>query len=73
MNLSDVDTPRMDVSGLKLQSAQKEKSSFLQDLKKQSFLVSENSTQKMEVMNISAIPNPTPVKGQPNMMQDNRQ
>lgn len=28
-NLSDVETPRMDVTGLKLESAQKEKTSFL--------------------------------------------
>jgi hypothetical protein len=42
--LSDVETPRMDVSGLKLEPGQKEKTSFLQELKKQSFLVSENST-----------------------------
>lgn len=48
----------MDVSGLKLDSAQKEKTSFLQDLKKQSFLVSDISTQRMEAVNISAIPTP---------------
>ena len=46
------------LNGLKLDSAQKEKNSFLLDLKKQSFLVSENSTQKMEAINISAIPTP---------------
>lgn len=43
-NLSDVETPRADVSALKIDSAQKEKNSFLQDLKKQSFLISEDST-----------------------------
>ena len=57
IDLSDVETPRMPVTNLKLDTAQKEKSSFMQELKKQSFLVSENSTQKMEekMMNISAI------------------
>ena len=57
IDLSDVETPRMDVTNLKLDTAQKEKTSFMQKLKKQSFLVSENSTQKMEEksMNISAI------------------
>ena len=47
----------MPVTNLKLDTAQKEKTSFMQELKKQSFLVSENSTQKMEEksMNISAI------------------
>jgi|LauGreDrversion4_2_1035121.scaffolds.fasta_scaffold171674_3 hypothetical protein len=57
--MSEVETPRMDVSGMKLNSAAKEKTSFLQDLKKQSFLVSEDSTQKVDVkdsINISAIP-----------------
>ena len=33
-NMSDVETPRVDVSGMKLDSAQKEKNSFLQELKK---------------------------------------
>jgi len=28
-NLSDIETPRVDISGLKLDSAQKEKTSFL--------------------------------------------
>jgi hypothetical protein len=57
IDLSDVETPRMEVTNLKLEAAQKEKTSFMQELKKQSFLVSENSTQKMEEksMNISAI------------------
>ena len=57
IDLSDVETPRMPVTNLKLDTAQKEKTSFMQELKKQSFLVSENSTQKMEEksMNISAI------------------
>ena len=41
-------TPRLDVSGIKLESAQKEKNSFLEELKKQSFIFSENSTVKME-------------------------
>lgn len=57
-NLSDVETPRVDVTGLKLDSAQKEKTSFLQELKKQSFLLSEDSTQKVDVkdsVNVSAI------------------
>ena len=55
----------MEVSGLKLDPAQKDKTSFLQDLKKQSFLISEDSTQKMEVMNISAIPTPNKAQGIP--------
>ena len=57
IDLSDVETPRMPVTNLKLDTAQKEKTSFMQELKKQSFLVSEDSTQKMEEksMNISAI------------------
>lgn len=42
-------TPKLDVSGIKLESAQKEKNSFLEELKKQSFIFSENSTQKMEL------------------------
>lgn len=43
-NMSDIETPRMDVTGLKLDAAQKEKTSFLQELKKQSFVLSEDST-----------------------------
>lgn len=57
-DLSDVETPRMDVTGLKLDAAQKEKTSFLQELKKQSFVLSEDSTQKVDVkdsVNVSAI------------------
>ncbi len=56
--MSEAETPRADVSALKIDSAQKEKYSFLQDLKKQSFLISEDSTQKMdakESINVSAI------------------
>lgn len=34
----------MDVSAIKLDAAQKDKNSFLNELRKQSFLVSENST-----------------------------
>ena len=48
----------MDVTGLKLDAAQKEKTSFLQELKKQSFVLSEDSTQKVDVkdsVNVSAI------------------
>lgn len=48
MDLSEIETPKLDVSGIKLESAQKEKNSFLEELKKQSFILSENSTQKME-------------------------
>ena len=36
------------MSGLKLESAQKEKNSFFEELKKQSFIISETSTQKMD-------------------------
>ncbi len=49
LDYSDIETPKLDVSGLKLESAQKEKNSFLEELKKQSFILSENSTQKVEV------------------------
>jgi hypothetical protein len=38
----------LDLSGIKLESAQKEKNSFLEELKKQSFVLSESSTQKIE-------------------------
>jgi len=34
IDLSDVETPRMPVTNLKLDTAQKEKSSFMQELKK---------------------------------------
>ena len=46
------------MSGIKLESAQKEKNSFLEELKKQSFIFSETSTQKMDVredVNVSSI------------------
>ena len=43
-DLSEIETPKLDVSGIKLDSAQKEKNSFLEELKKQSFILSENST-----------------------------
>jgi hypothetical protein len=57
-NLSDLETPRVDVTGLKLDTAHKEKTFFLQELRKQSFLLSEDSTQKVDVkdsVNVSAI------------------
>lgn len=48
-NEDNIETPRMDVSGLKLDVAQqKEKVSFFEELKKQSFIMSDNSTNKME-------------------------
>ena len=50
----DVETPRVEVTRLKLEmpsggQQQKEKISFLEDLKKQSFVMSDNSTNKMDV------------------------
>lgn len=42
----NLDTPKLDVSGIKLESLQKEKNSFLDDLKKQSFLISNDSNKK---------------------------
>jgi hypothetical protein len=51
----DVETPRVEVTKLKLEmpisgQQQKEKISFLEDLKKQSFVMSDgNSTNKMDV------------------------
>jgi hypothetical protein len=50
----DVETPRVEVTRLKLEmpstgQQQKEKLSFLEDLKKQSFVMSDNSTSKMDV------------------------
>jgi hypothetical protein len=50
----DIETPRVEVTRLKLEmpstgQQQKEKLSFLEDLKKQSFVMSDNSTSKMDV------------------------
>lgn len=44
VNYTDQSTPRLELSQIKLESAQKEKESFLEDLKKNSFILSENST-----------------------------
>ena len=48
VDYSILDTPKLDVSGIKLESAQKEKNSFLEELKKQSFILSVSSTQKFD-------------------------
>ena len=50
MNEEDVETPRMDVSVLRLDAArqQQEKVSFLEELKKQSFVMSHNTTDKVD-------------------------
>ena len=49
----DIETPRVEVIKMKLEipansQQQKEKLSFLEDLKKQSFVVSDNSTNKLD-------------------------
>lgn len=48
-NEDDIETPRVDIQGLKLDpNQQREKVSFFEELKKQSFLMSGNSTNKFD-------------------------
>lgn len=48
-NEDDIETPRVEVSALKLEiPQQKEKVSFFEELKKQSFIMSDNSTNKVD-------------------------
>jgi hypothetical protein len=48
-NEDDIETPRVEVAALRLDMPQqKEKVSFFEELKKQSFIMSDNSTNKID-------------------------
>jgi len=48
-NEDDIETPRVDVAALRLDMPQqKEKVSFFEELEKQSFIMSDNSTNKID-------------------------
>ena len=52
LDLSRMSTPKQDVQMLKAEAVQKEKANFLEELKNQDFLMSENSTVRLEKKDI---------------------
>ena len=49
VDVSLIETPKQEIGNIQLEQAQRERNSFLEELKKASFIISEHSTHKIEV------------------------